>query len=30
MPGGHDIDFASQLRLNILFDLTLVADDVLR
>jgi hypothetical protein len=30
MPGGSDSDFASQLRLNILFDLTLVTDDVLR
>lgn len=30
MPGGSDSDFASQLRLNILFDLTLVIDDVLR
>jgi hypothetical protein len=30
MPGGSDSDFASQLRLNVLFDLTLVTDDVLR
>ena len=30
MPGGRDSDFGSQLRLNILFDLTLVTDDVLR
>jgi hypothetical protein len=30
MPGGHDSDFASQLRLNILFDLALVADNLLR
>jgi hypothetical protein len=30
MPGGHDSDFASQLRLNILFDLALVADNLIR
>lgn len=30
MPGGHDSDFASQLRLNILFDLALVTDNLLR
>jgi hypothetical protein len=30
IPGGHDSDFGSQLRLNILFDLALVADNLLR
>jgi len=30
MPGGRDGDFGSQVRLNILFDLTLVTDDLLR
>ena len=30
MPGGSDSDFASQLRLNILFDLALVSDNLLR
>jgi hypothetical protein len=30
MPGGLDGDFASQLRLNILFDLTMVTDAILR
>ncbi|MEZ5318419.1 MAG: hypothetical protein R2752_13545 [Vicinamibacterales bacterium] len=30
MPGGSDSDFAAQLRLNILFDLTLVIDHLLR